>query len=117
MNMVAQIHNLSDQPIQIGEFTTANLRFINPAAGLPAKDQTDTMVAAKGLTVDDAKPIQPGETRTVRIAAADALWETEKLEGLFRDADSRMGGLLFLYDASGKRYVTSVSTAVIPKFD
>ena len=117
MNMVAQIHNLSDQPVQIGEFTTANLRFINPAAGLPAKDQGDTMVAAKGLTVDDAQPIQPGETRTVRIAAADALWETEKLEGLFRDADSRMGGLLFLYDAGGKRYIASVSTAVIPKFD
>lgn len=117
MNLVAQIHNLSDQPVQVGEFTTANLRFINPAAGLPTKDQADTMIAAKGLTVDDAKPIQPGENRTVRIAAADGLWETEKLEGLFRDADSRMGGLLFLYDAGGKRHIASVSTAVIPKFD
>lgn len=117
MNMVAQIHNLSDQPIQIGEFATANLRFVNPAAGLPDQDQADTMVAAKGLGVDEDRPIQPGETRAVRIAATDALWETEKLEGLFRDADSRLGGLLFLYDASGKRYISSVSTAVIPKFD
>jgi len=117
MNMVAQIHNFSDQPVQIGEFTTANLRFINPALGLSGKDQGDTLVVPKGLSVDDDQPIQPGETRTVRVAAADALWETEKLDGLFRDADSRMGGLLFLYDTSGRRYIASVSTAVIPKFD
>jgi len=119
MAIVAQIHNLSDQPVQVGEFATANLRFINPAVGLVGKDQGEgeAGVAAKGLSVDDALPIQPGETRTVRIAAADALWETEKLEGLFRDADSRLGGLLFLYDASGKRHIASVSTAVIPKFD
>lgn len=117
MAMVAQIHNLSDQPVQIGEFTTANLRFINPAFGLSDNYQGDAMIAAKGLGVDDAQPIQPGETRTVRITAADALWETEKLEGLFRDADSRLGGLLFLYDASGKRHIANISTAVIPKFD
>jgi methane/ammonia monooxygenase subunit B len=117
MNMVMQIHNRSGQPIQIGEFATANLRFINPSVGLSDKDRGDTLVAAKGLSVDDSQPIPPGETKMVSMAAADALWETEKLDGLFRDADSRMGGLLFLYDASGKRYIASVSTAVIPKFD
>jgi len=117
MNLVAQIHNLSDQPVQIGEFTTANLRFINPAVGLPEPEQGEALVAAKGLTVDKPQPILPGETRSVRIAAADALWETEKLEGLFRDADSRLGGLLFLYDASGKRHIASISSAVIPQFD
>lgn len=117
MNMVAQIHNYSDQPIRIGEFASANLRFINPSLDQPGKNEEDTLVAAKGLVIDDDKLIQPGETKTVSMAAADALWETEKLDGLFRDADSRMGGLLFLYDPSGKRYIASISTSVIPKFD
>ena len=117
MNMVAQIHNYSDQPIRIGAFASANLRFINPSLDQPGKNEEDTLVAAKGLVIDDDKLIQPGETKTVSMAAADALWETEKLDGLFRDADSRMGGLLFLYDPSGKRYIASISTSVIPKFD
>ncbi|MGJ0484346.1 MAG: methane monooxygenase/ammonia monooxygenase subunit B [Methylomicrobium sp.] len=34
-----------------------------------------------------------------------------------RDADSRIGGLLFLYDELlGQRYISSISAAVIPKF-
>jgi methane/ammonia monooxygenase subunit B len=117
MNLTAQIHNQSNQPIQIGEFTTANLRFMNPAAEPPINDPSDTMVAVKGLSVDKPQPIMPGESRTVCITAADSLWETEKLEGLFRDADSRLGGLLFLYDANGQRYIASISTAIIPKFN
>jgi methane/ammonia monooxygenase subunit B len=38
------------------------------------------------------------------------------LDGLIRDADSRLGGLLFLYDANGQRHIASVSTAIIPTF-
>lgn len=115
MTMQAQIHNLSDQPVHVGEFASANIRFVNPSANVPAGD--GALVAAKGLSIDPAQPIAPGETRTVSITATDALWETEKLDGLFRDADSRLGGLLFLYDVAGTRHIASVSAAVIPKFD
>ncbi len=119
MNMVMRINNLSDQPLRIGEFATANLRFINPSAGLSAENSAldQGPVAQEGLKVDSGEPIQPGETRTVRLAAADGLWETEKLEGLFRDADSRLGALLFFYSATGERHIASISSAVIPKFD
>ena len=54
---------------------------------------------------------------TVRITATDALWQRERLDGLIRDADSRLGGLLFLYDANGQRHIVSVSTAIIPTFN
>ena len=51
------------------------------------------------------------------ITASDALWESEKLDGLIRDADSRIGGLLFLYDTViGARYISSITAAVIPTF-
>jgi methane/ammonia monooxygenase subunit B len=75
------------------------------------------VVAPQGLRLDSADPIQPGETRTVRVTALDALWATQRLDGLIRDPDSRLGGLLFLYDATGKRHIASISTAVIPKFE
>jgi len=68
--------------------------------------------------LDNPAPIQPGEQRIVTITTKDALWESEKLNGLIRDADSRVGGLLFLYDDHlGKRFISSISAAVIPKFN
>ncbi|MGH6811094.1 MAG: bacterial ammonia monooxygenase, subunit AmoB [Methylocella sp.] len=117
MTIAAQIHNASDQPVQIREFATANVRFVNPAAGVAGQDMGDTLVAQQGLSIDSADPIKAGENRTVRITATDALWATQRLDGLIRDADSRLGGLLFLIDATGKRHIASISTAVIPKFD
>jgi methane/ammonia monooxygenase subunit B len=117
MTMVMQIHNRSGQPIRLGEFATANLRFINPAIDLPDTDHGDVLVAQRGLSIDSADPIPPGETRIVHVTAADVLWETEQLDGLLRDADSRLGGLLFFHDTTGNRYVSSVSSPVIPKFD
>jgi len=117
MTMVTQIHNNSDLPVQIGEFATANVRFLNPGTSLSIPDDVGATVARQGLTVDSADPIQPGETRIVRVTATDTMWANERLEGLIRDADSRLGGLLFLFDAAGNRHVASISSAVIPKFD
>ena len=117
MIIVAQIRNMSDQPVQIGEFATANVRFLNRGVGPSVADDSDTMIAPQTLSLDSVDPIQPGATRSVRITATDALWQRERLDGLIRDADSRLGGLLFLYDASGARYIASVSSAVIPKFN
>ncbi|TAN50028.1 MAG: methane monooxygenase/ammonia monooxygenase subunit B [Methylococcaceae bacterium] len=117
MAMTAQIFNGTGHPIRIGEFATAGLRFINAVAVVPSQDETDHLTAAAGLHLDNDAPIQPGERRTVMISATDAIWETEKLDGLIRDADSRLGGLLFFYDDAGQRYITSSSVAVIPRFD
>lgn len=118
MELEMRVRNRSGEAIRIGEYATANLRFVNPETGLPAPDpNAEGPIAREGLRVVSKDPIQPGETRKVRVVAADALWETEKLEGLFRDADSRSGGLLFLYGATGKRYIASISSAVIPRFD
>ena len=117
LTMVAQIHNASDQPVQIGELATANVRFLNPGVGPSRKVDPDTLVAPQGLSLDSAVPIQPGETREVRITATDSLWQRERLDGLIRDADSRLGGLLFFYGANGERYIASVSTAIIPTYN
>jgi methane/ammonia monooxygenase subunit B len=118
MDLEVLVQNRSEEPLRFGEFATANVRFLNPGKGLPTVDTTvEGPIAREGLTVDSNDSVQPGETRAVRLRAADALWETEKLEGLFRDADSRLGGLVFLYTPTGERHIASISSAVIPRFD
>ena len=82
------------------------------------RGDSSSLTALEGLTVDNAAPIQAGEERVMTVTAKDAFWESEKLDGLIRDADSRIGGLLFLHDPLlGARYISSITAAVIPKFN
>jgi methane/ammonia monooxygenase subunit B len=118
MTFLVKINNRSDKPIQVGELAVANVRFLNKELAMPGQDNTDRMIAPDGLTLDNATPIQPGEERTLTIIAKDALWESERLDGLIRDSDSRIGGLLFFYDGLvGERFISSITAAVIPKFN
>lgn len=120
VTLFALIHNGSEQPVRVTEFATANVRFLASGAN-DANQQnsrnTDAGVVRDGLTIDRAEAIAPGETRALQISATDALWQKERLDGLVRDADSRIGGLLFLVDLTGARHIASVASAVIPKFN
>ncbi|MGZ8095118.1 MAG: bacterial ammonia monooxygenase, subunit AmoB [Methylosarcina sp.] len=117
MTFLVKVNNRSDKPVQVGELAVANVRFLNKEFAQPSQDNTDRMIAPDGLTLSDATPIQPGEERTMTIIAKDALWESERLDGLIRDSDSRIGGLLFFYDGLiGERFISSITAAVIPKF-
>ncbi len=116
LKMTLKIRNHTDKPIEIGEFTTANARFINPNKAAQGQHLDSPLVATEGLTLNDTAPIQPGEQRQITLTAQDVLWESQNLIGLVNDADSRFGGLLFFYDGAGKRYISSVAGAVIPTF-
>jgi len=95
MTFTIKINNRSDKAIQIGEFSTANVRFLNKDLTNQHQGVANSVVAPEGLSLDNAEPIKPKEQRTMTITASDALWESEQLDGLIRDADSRIGGLLF----------------------
>ena len=116
MQMSILVENRTDTPLQVGEFSVANVRFIT-ADVIADNDQNNSELVAKdGLRIDDLSPIAPGETKTLSLEAKDAAWETEKLDGLIRDADSRMGGLLFLYGTDRERHIVSLSAPVIPEY-
>jgi methane/ammonia monooxygenase subunit B len=117
MTVSLKIKNGSEKPIQIGEFATGGVRFLNQSVPAHGLNNTESVVAKAGLILDNPAPIQPGEQRTVLMTAGDALWESEKLDGLINDADSRIGGLVFFFDSEGERYISSITAAVIPKFD
>lgn len=119
MNMTLEVTNKSDKAIRLGEFASATVRFLNPEVGMMdeiSKKYPKHMMADKGLTVSDNKPIQPGETRQIDVQAQDAAWEVERLSSLIYDPDSRFGGLLFFYDSDGKRSLADVGGVLLPTF-
>lgn len=115
-----EVTNDTDSPIQIGEFTTASLRFLNldvpSAAESVYQGYPREYLPPNGLAVSDNAPIAPGETRVVTIEATDAAWETERLMGLLGDPDMSLGALLFFYDANGKRYMSELFGPLVPIF-
>jgi methane/ammonia monooxygenase subunit B len=120
MRMAFKITNTGDKPLRIGEFATASIRFVNlnlPAAKANvAPGYPEDIVARNGLALSDDSEIKPGETKLVRIDATDAAWEIERLTSFLSDVDSKVGGLLFLFDSDGRRYIAEVGGPILPVF-
>jgi methane/ammonia monooxygenase subunit B len=120
MRMAFKITNTGDKPLRIGEFATASIRFVNlnlPAAKANvAPGYPEDIVARNGLALSDDSEIKPGETKLVRIDATDAAWEIERLTSFLTDVDSKVGGLLFLFDSDGRRYIAEVGGPILPVF-
>ncbi len=116
MVLKLKVTNNSDTILNIGELAVANVRFINAEVINAGNSENSELVAAEGLKTDTNTAIAPGETRLITVTAQDAAWETQRLDGLIKDADSRMGGLLFLYGPDQQRHIVSISASVIPKY-
>ncbi len=120
MRIQAKITNNGTEPLQILEFTTANLRFINKqapgAAAAILKGAPTETVARGGLTLSDTKPIAPGETREIMLEASDVLWELERLVSFLTDVDSKFGGLLFFTTPNGQRQISEIGGPILPTF-
>ncbi len=120
MKLELEVTNTGTKPIQIGEFETAGLRFVNYAVPAAVAEIDPSfpkeLLPPAGLKVDNDAPIQPGETRTVNIDLTDAAWETERLTALLNDPDNRVGGLLFFFDSDGKREIANIYGPIVPYF-
>lgn len=120
MRMTLVIRNTSDRALQIGEFSTANVRFVNRS--LPAAvanvdvNYPKDLVPRVGLKISDPSPIQPGETRKLKIEATDVAWELERIVSFLTDVDSKFGALLFLYTDDGERHIAEIGGPILPVF-
>lgn len=110
------VTNGADKPVRVERFTTANIRFNNPAVVVEKATDAQDLVAPNGLRVD-GPPIAPGETRQITLFAEDALWETYRLTSLIYDPDSRFAGMVFFLDDQNKRYYAEVGAPMIPVFN
>ena len=116
LRVTMMITNSGDEAVRVGEFTTAGVRFINKV-GLKHLDRFyPRELVATGLSLANPTPIEPGETREVKMEAKDALWEVQRLMALMGDPESRFGGLLMTWTDSGDRNINSIHGPVIPVF-
>mgnify|MGYP003390792733 FL=1 len=116
LRVTMEVTNNGDSAVNIGEFTTAGVRFVNKLGQSHLDPDYPRELVATGLSVDNDKAIEPGETREVKMEAKDALWEVQRLMALLGDPESRFGGLLMTWDQQGNRYINSIAGAVIPVF-
>ncbi len=116
LTLKVRIHNRGAEPLKVGEFTTAGLRFLNTDVFTQRPEYPDYLLADRGLSVSDAAPIAPGETRELTVTVQDARFDIERLSDLAYDTDSQFGGLLFLFSPSGKREKIEIGGPVIPRF-
>jgi methane/ammonia monooxygenase subunit B len=120
LRLTLKVTNHTSEAVQLGEFTAANLRFVNhdvPAAMagvVPGYPQD--LITRNGLVVTPNDPIAPGETREIEVDASDSAWETEHLASLMGNPDSSYGALLFFFGSNGKRTVSEVSGPAVPSF-
>ena len=116
LRVTMEITNNGDSAVNVGEFTTAGVRFVNDLGRKYLDPDYPRELVATGLTMDSDNGIQPGETKEVKMEAKDALWEVQRLMALLGDPESRFGGLLMTWDEDGNRYINSIAGAVIPVF-
>jgi methane/ammonia monooxygenase subunit B len=109
------VSNSGQSPMNIGEFASGGLRFINSAVlKVTPKDQDD-LVAQDALRVEGG-PIKPGETKKIVIYADDAMWETQRMTTMIASPDAVVAGMLFFFDAQDRRYPAEISGPMIPLF-
>ncbi|MGR8919868.1 MAG: bacterial ammonia monooxygenase, subunit AmoB [Gammaproteobacteria bacterium] len=113
--MDLEVSNGTDTPMQVAEFSTANVRFINPLVNAVEPLDSHDLVASEGLRIEGG-PVPAGETREVTVYAEDALWETQRLTHMINDPDSVIAGLLFFEDSAGRREIVEVGGTMVPVF-
>jgi methane/ammonia monooxygenase subunit B len=111
-----RITNGSAEPIRLGEFTTANLRFLNQAVVKSESGYPQDLIAPAGLVVRPDEPIAPGESEEVSINATSSVWETDRLTALMSDPTNRIGGLFMFYSPDGQRSIVELSSPIVPSF-
>lgn len=111
-----RVTNRGFTPIQVSEFETAGIRFLNASVYKDDSNYPPQLLAPEGLTVDDNSAILPGHSKVLTITGTDAAWENERIADVIYDPDSRFGGLLFFVDQSGFRTVVPIGGPLLPRF-
>jgi len=126
MSLEISVTNNSDKPVKIGEFATAGIRFVVDQSTLSGVAGQALKASYSNVTEDyveeyvrdalaikggDTSAILPGETRTLTLVAADAVWEIQGLSKIVESPVRRVGGLVYFFDADGNRYREYVDMA------
>ena len=101
--MQMDVTNRTSRDLQLGEFTIAYARFVNPAVDGPSKTPgPNAAVSREGLSTA-GDPISAGETKRLQVAVRDVIWETERLMELKGAGRHKFSALLHFFAPNGER--------------
>jgi len=100
------VTNTGKSPMTLKGFTTSSLTFVDQASAGTGAEHV--------MVIDPPAPINPGETRTVRLTLRDPVWRDTRMIEVNRPRIEVAGQLLF-QDQSGTQTATTVESSVNPK--
>jgi methane/ammonia monooxygenase subunit B len=106
MTVETEITNLSQEPINLTQFTTTTLKFTTGSAAGPG-----VLVVAPDAT------IEPGSAPTkVTLTMQDPAWEAEHLVPI-GESQLLISGVMVFETASGQKNYTELEANLTPRFD
>jgi methane/ammonia monooxygenase subunit B len=101
--------NVSNSPIELAQFVTSTLTFVNPATGTPSGQYQDA------LKLSSAGSIDPGRTTTLVIELPGSRFDDEHLLPV-GESQLTISGLLVFKDAAGQKYSAEIEEPLQPKY-
>jgi methane/ammonia monooxygenase subunit B len=106
LTLEVEVTNTDEKPAILRQFVTSMLIFMN----------TDLVPQGEHLLVlDPPGPVNPGETKLLRLLMTDPIWEQQRLVDLSQP-QLRFGGVLIFESSVGGRSVTAIDAPLHPYF-
>ena len=100
--MTLHATNNGTEPVTIGEFTTAGIRFTNKMGATKLDPNYPAeLVASAGLTMDSEAAIQPGQTVDVKIESKDVPVGSAAVGGYSPRSGSALRRIVDVLDREG----------------
>jgi methane/ammonia monooxygenase subunit B len=109
MVLEATVRNISDRPVRLQSFNTANLTWDNTAV---VTGELEPFHWPMTVTPEPGE-IAPGETKKLKLIMADDAWEDQRLIST-NEVSSIIGGVLYFTDGQGGRQVQEVQAEILP---
>jgi methane/ammonia monooxygenase subunit B len=102
--------NVTSDPIQLDQFVTSTLTFINPGVGHSPEGEYQAQ-----LKLSPSGPIEPGQTKTLTIELPGQRFDQEHLLPT-GESQLTISGLLVFKDSSGQKSSAEMEEPLQPKF-
>jgi len=109
LKLTVDAKNVSSSPIELAQFVTSTLTFLNPATGSPYGEYQENM------KLSPSGAIQPGQTSTLSIELPGSRFDQEHLLPT-GEAELIIAGLMVFKDGAGHKASTEMEEPLQPKF-
>ena len=109
MKLDVTVKNISDRPVNLAYFATANVTWDN---GAIVSGKLRPFHYPMEVTPNNGA-IAPGESAKLKLVMADEAWEFQRLIST-SEVSSRLGGILYFTDGLGGRQVHEVDAEILP---